>query len=141
MKEEIENKLEKLSGYVEELESNSDVTVEELEEDRMKRAAIERFFQMSIETVLDVCSMVVSYEGLEKPDEYRKLILELGKAGILDKEFSGEFADVAGFRNILVHQYTEVKLELLRENLKTGLEDFDTFSRQIAGYLEGLEEE
>lgn len=54
MKEEIEKKLEHLQKNVENLKSLKDITRKELEEDTIKRAAIERYFQMSIETVIDI---------------------------------------------------------------------------------------
>lgn len=138
MKEELEKKLEYLKKYVDELKLHRDITAAELKEDRLTRAAIERFFQMAIENVIDICSMIISHKGLEKPDEYRKIILKLGEEGILERSFSERFADVAGFRNVLVHQYAEINIGKLHENLKMRLEDFDSFARQIAKYLKNL---
>lgn len=134
MKEEIEKKLEHLQKNVENLKSLKDITRKELEEDTIKRAAIERYFQMSIETVIDICSMIISFEDLEKPDDYREMILELGEVNILEKEFAENFSDVAGFRNILVHQYAEIDPEKLLHNLNNNLNDFDEFAKQIASY-------
>ena len=37
-----------------------------------------------------------------------------------------------GFRNVLAHQYGEVDYDEVYENLQTGLDVYDTFSRQVA---------
>ncbi|MFB6294979.1 MAG: DUF86 domain-containing protein, partial [Candidatus Nanohaloarchaea archaeon] len=140
VKQEIESKLERLEQRVSRLREHSDTTLDELEEDNTLRSAIERNFQVALEIVLDTCSMVVSYEELEKPDDYRDMILELGEAGILPDEFAERFEAAAGFRNVLVHQYADVDVERLHGYLTENLDDFDTFAREIAAYAEGLEE-
>ncbi len=132
MKEEIETKLEKLDKYVDELKNLSKQSLSEFKDDKIKQAAVERFFQMSIEVVLDISSMIISQENLEKPDNYRKMILALGKSEILENDFAENFANIAGFRNILVHQYTNIDVEIVYKKLKEKLEDFDKFARQIA---------
>lgn len=136
MRVEISTKLERLGNYVTQLEELRSLSLGEFEDDPVKRAAMERFFQMAIESVIDICSMIISHEDLQKPEEYRGMILTLGNAGILEKEFAETFSQVAGFRNILVHQYAEVDMETMYQLLQGRLSDFDTFARQIASYLD-----
>jgi len=136
MKVEISNKLEKLSDYVQKLEGLKQLNLAELRNKPIERAATERFFQMAIESVIDICSMIISHEDLDRPDEYRKTITLLADAGILDEKFAENFSQIAGFRNILVHQYADVDLDILYQFLQNRLKDFDKFARQIASYLD-----
>ena len=136
MKVEISKKLERLADYVQKLEELKKLSLTELRNKPIERAATERFFQMAIESVIDVCSMIISHEDLEKPDEYRKTITLLADAGILDEKFAENFSQIAGFRNILVHQYADVDLDILYQFLQNRLKDFDVFARQIASYLD-----
>ena len=140
MKQEIESKLERLEKRASMLKDYSDVDLETLEEDDLLRDAIERNFQVALEIVLDISSMIVSYENLEKPDNYRETIKRLGEAGILDEEFAESFQNAASFRNILVHHYTEVDQEKLHEYLSENLGDFDRFTQEVAEYAQRLEE-
>ena len=117
MKVEISNKLEKLSDYVQKLEELKQLNLAELRNKPIERAATERFFQMAIESVIDICSMIISHEDLDRPDEYRKTITLLADAGILDEKFAENFSQIAGFRNILVHQYADVDLDILYQFL------------------------
>lgn len=136
MKEEIEDRLEDLSENAEQLSRLQSKTEEDLEKDEVLKAGIERLLQVSIEIVLDISAMIISHEGLEKPDEYRKIIQKLGEEGVLEKEFSERFSKVAGLRNILVHRYAQIDDEKILENIRTNLDDFDEFSKQVAKYLE-----
>lgn len=130
MKEEIGRKLEHLRGYVQELKDLQGRNLQKVE-----RAAQERFLQLAIESVIDICSVIISHEGYERPDEYRKAIRTLGEHGILDRAFAEKFSAVAGLRNILVHRYAEIRQDMLEENLSAHLQDFDSFARQVAAYL------
>jgi len=113
-----------------------DIDLKDLKEDKVKLAAVERYFQRAIETVLDISSMIISQEGLGKPDEYRETIEKLGEEEILPEEFAERFADIAGFRNILVHQYSEIDVRKVHQNLTQNLDDFDVFAKHIAEWLE-----
>ncbi|MEJ2307012.1 MAG: DUF86 domain-containing protein [candidate division WOR-3 bacterium] len=138
MKEEIARKLEHLEEYVKYLKDFQKKDIEYLNDNPVELAAIERFFHLSIEVVLDICSMIISYEGFKKPDEYRKSILILAEKGILEKKFGDSFSNIAGFRNILVHDYAEIKVDKVHSHLKNNLEDFNNFAKQIAKYLNNL---
>jgi uncharacterized protein YutE (UPF0331/DUF86 family) len=84
--------------------------------------------------------MVISEEGMEKPDDYRQMISALGEKGVLPEDFAERFEGAAGLKNILVHQYDEVDMEKLHKRLTEDLEDFDTFAENIARYLKEKQE-
>lgn len=134
MKAEIEDKLERLEERVKQLRSYSDISKEDLKDDSMLRSASERNFQVALEIVLDICSMIISREDMEKPEDYRSMIRLLGEEDILDEEFAKRFQNAASFRNILVHQYADIDLDKLHKYLTENLEDFDTFTREVAKY-------
>ena len=43
-----------------------------------------------------------------EPRDYYEAIVRLGELGVLPPEFAAHLAPLAGFRNILVHEYLEV---------------------------------
>jgi uncharacterized protein YutE (UPF0331/DUF86 family) len=99
--------LELLKKYVKILKGYQKHKINELEEDFTLRAAVERYFEVSLECVIDIGEMIISAKNLEKPESYREVIEILGKENILPREFSEKFAPSASFRNILVHGYAE----------------------------------
>ena len=52
------------------LRAKKGATVKDLEDDYELRSAIERNFQVGIEAALDIAEVVISAEGLEKPEDY-----------------------------------------------------------------------
>ncbi len=107
----------------------------ELENNYELRSAVERNFQLAIESAIDIGEIIISREGFERPEMYRSVFLILGKNRIIPGEFAEEFAQAAGFRNILVHMYEEVDLDILYTFLTERLDDFDEFARYVAEYL------
>ena len=99
------------------------------------RGAIERYFQIALECVIEISEMIIAEKGFRKPEKYREAIFILGDNGILPKNFSKRFAPAAGFRNVLVHRYAEVNLNKLYRHLQEDLKDFDAFARHIVRYL------
>jgi len=112
----------------------------DLESNYEKRSAVERNFQLAVECAIDIGEIIISKEGFERPEDYRSVFRILGRHEIIPKEFAEKFAFAAGFRNILVHIYEEVDLDILRKLLAENLKDFDTFAFYAAEYAAKLAE-
>lgn len=136
MKNEILNKLERLQGYVRILNTYKKCSIQDINEDFTLSGAIERYLEVSLECVLDIGEMVISKGGFRKPETYKEIIEILGEEGILPDEFAERFAEAAKLRNILVHMYVEIDIEMIYEILQNNLDDFNDFARYIARYIE-----
>ena len=134
--EKVSNKLEKLKEYVGYLKNYQRYTLDDLTKDHTLRGAVERYLHLSAECVIDIAEIIIAELGLRKPEEYREAIDILAEAGILPGEFAYYFGPIAGFRNILVHHYTEVDVKETYRHLQNDLDDFRDFSVAVAKYLE-----
>lgn len=139
-REDILHKLERLKEYVGYLRYYQKYNLGDLQKDYTLRGAVERYFQLAIECVIDIAEIIISDLKMQRPEEYREAISILGEKGILPQDFVSHFSPVAGFRNILVHEYTRVDLEEVYRHLKKDVPDFDRFARYIADYLSRGEE-
>lgn len=131
----INQRLEKLREYVGILESLKGTNARELVESIEKRAKAERFLQLAAEVVIDIAEIIVAQKKLPTPSTSAEALERLGEAGILDKEFTGQFAKIAGFRNILIHDYLDIDYEKVADKINNRLGDFDLFARKVAQYL------
>lgn len=138
-KEKIAQKLLSLREYVGYLKNYQDCTVEDLKKDPTLRGAVERYLHLSAECVIDIAEMFISELGLRKPESYKEGIDILGEAGIIPDEFAYYFSPIAGFRNILVHEYTEIDIKEVHRHLQRDLIDFEEFAKYIAKYLNKLQ--
>lgn len=134
-KEIISRKLRQMKKYVDFLKSYKTIDKEKLQENYELKSAIERNLELALESMLDVGEVIISKEGFEKPEDYKGVILTLGKEGVLSKEFAEKLAPAASLRNILVHMYAEVDVDKICKFLREKLGDFDDFAKQIAKYL------
>jgi uncharacterized protein YutE (UPF0331/DUF86 family) len=135
LKEKAGNKLEALREYIGYLKGYRNCTIDDLNTDPTLRGAVERYLHLSAECVIAVAGIMISELGLRKPEEYRESIDILGEAGIIPSDFAQYFSPVAGFRNILVHEYAKIDLTEVHRHLQKDLDDFDKFAKYISEYL------
>jgi len=112
------------------------VRVEQLETDVRERRFVERTLQVAIQAALDIASHIVSDRRLGEPATNRELFLLLERDGWIATELRGSLADMAGFRNVLVHGYDEVDLMVVRDVLTNHLDEFGRFAACITRKLE-----
>jgi uncharacterized protein YutE (UPF0331/DUF86 family) len=135
MIEEIDSKLEQLGEYVGILREFQLYSLEEIRNNHILRGAIERYLEVSLACMLDICEMIISSEKLKRPDTYRKVVMTLGEHGILPKDFAENLAIAADFRNVLVHMYADVDIGKLYSYLQNDVDDLEIFAEYIANYL------
>lgn len=116
-----------LSEYREHLRTLSRHSLAELQGDPILRAAAERYLQLAVECIIDVAAHVTARRGYRMPDTHRDLFRTLAEHGIIDAGFAQRLANWVGFRNILVHDYCEVDVNIVHRVLTTELQDLDEF--------------
>lgn len=132
----ITTKLSKLRQYqrfLKELQTN---TIEEFTSDFKISGAVERYLQVAIECVIDIGNEIISSLQLQRPERYRDIPYILSEAKITPKTFAETIASMIGFRNLLVHDYASINLNLVYEFLQTKLPDLENFTKYIAKWLE-----
>jgi len=87
--------------------------------------------QVAIQAALDVASHIVSDERLGEPATNRELFARLASHGWLAAELAATMERMAGFRNILVHGYGGVNLDIVRDIVEHRLSDFLAFVTAI----------
>ena len=134
----IENRLQKIDDYTRILESFQKVSFENFEKDIKLILAVERCLHVLIEAALDIGNHILSSIVGETPDSYAQTIKLLGEKEILPLEFVSKIQKMAGFRNILVHEYMEVDLNIIYQFLQEKPDDFREFNKYIRNYLKKL---
>ncbi len=100
---------------------------EALEVDVKERRFVEHTLQLCVQAVQDVAGHIVSSERLGEPRTNQELFLLLQSAGWIDAPLADVLRAAIGFRNVLVHGYTAVNLDVVRDVLEHHLEDLTRF--------------
>lgn len=100
-------------------------------ENQTKQDAMVLNLQRACETAIDLAMYVVRQKGLGLPQESRDAFALIEKAGLLPTELAGRLQRMVGFRNVAIHEYTRLNLDIVHTIITTQLEDFRRFSSAI----------
>ena len=93
--------------------------------------------QLAIQSALDVCSHIVSDEKLGEPQTNQELFTLLERHGWLSAPLAVNLRNMAGFRNILVHGYQNLNLDILIDALRNRLSDLLEFVDAVRARMGG----
>ena len=85
--------------------------------------------QRSCEATIDLAMHLVKEKKLGIPQESKDAFLMLSEADLLDKELSERLMKMVGFRNIAVHDYKKLNLEIVKSIVNNDLDVFLDFSK------------
>jgi uncharacterized protein YutE (UPF0331/DUF86 family) len=95
----------------------------------------ERYLQLAIQAVLDISNHIVSDMDLNLPGDARELFDVLATHKVVSPRLARRLAPMAGFRNILVHEYLEIDRRRVYRALKEDLGDFERFIKAVSRLL------
>ena len=88
--------------------------------------------QRAIEAAIDIGMFIISDQKLGIPQNSRDAFEVLYNNGILDKELLEKLKRMVGFRNIAVHNYQKLNIEILKAIIEEHLDDLKEFIMLIA---------
>lgn len=83
--------------------------------------------QRAIEATIDIAMHIVSEKRLGLPQSSRDAFDILHENGLIDGDILHKINDMIGFRNIAVHNYQKLNLNILKKIIEIHLKDFDEF--------------
>lgn len=104
-----------------------------LQDDTQLRWAVERGLQLCAQNVVDIAAHIAAAAGLEARD-YRGAVERLRELSVIPSDLAERLRRVAGLRNVLVHLYLEVDLNILARVLNEDLGDLDLFIEHVERY-------
>ena len=131
--EVIRKRLNKLDEYLRILEEAQDYEKETFMVTPEYYGSVERFLQLSIETIDDMANHVIASHQLGFIDQYRDIPKLFAEQQWISDSMKEMWIQMIGFRNILVHDYLDVDREVVYELLQNHLDDLkalrDIFTR------------
>ena len=114
----IEKRLDELHERLARLEPLRNRPRSEFDKDPFLRDIVERNLEIAAQCCIDISNRIISLEKAKKPQDYYEAFIRLGELNVLPEEFARNFAPIAGFRNILVHEYLGVNWDEVYKNLQ-----------------------
>ena len=90
--------------------------------------------QRACEACIDLAMHIVAQERLGLPQTSRDAFDILQSHSIIEEKIAYRLKAMVGFRNIAVHDYQTLSLDILQQIIDKHLEDFTDFTKQILKY-------
>jgi len=131
----VGKRLVKLREYVGLLQRFRGRPRQDFVEDPFVIGNVERYLQLAIQVVLDICNHIVADDRLGAVEEYRDAVRLPGENRYLTPDLAQRLIPLAGLRNILVDDYLDVDRGRIYDLVQDCLEDFEQFGYQIGRRL------
>jgi len=134
-KDIVLSKLLKIKNYIQELKALSGINFEEYKRDFIKKRAVERLILLLVEVATDINSYVIVEIGKNPPTDYYDSFIKAIEIGLISKQLGEKLAPSAGLRNRLVHEYDEIKDDIVFNSINEATKLYTTFIKEVNDYL------
>jgi uncharacterized protein YutE (UPF0331/DUF86 family) len=100
------------------------------------RRNLERCIENIVNSGLDMAKIILINKGTQIPNTYKEYFLSLYTIGLIKKNLAFGLADGVRLRNILAHQYLDIKWRNIKEFLNRGWKDYKKLSEFFRKFLQ-----
>jgi len=134
-KSAINRKLIAMEQYVSELEILSRHSLKEYLADFKIKRACERLIQVIVESAIDCNNLILVGLGDSPPVDYKESFTKLVAHAVIPMDFASRLIPYVSIRNRIVHEYDELKDNLIYAAINMLLRDMKRYRRLIINYL------
>lgn len=130
----VQRRLDKLNSRLRRLQELGDRSREDFDRNQDLRDIAERNFEVAAQCCIDLANRIIALEEAEKPRDYHEAIARLGEIGVLPGQLAQRLAPMAGFRNVLVHEYAGIDWDEVYASFER-LDELRAFARHVAAWM------
>ena len=134
-REVVLTRISKLNQYIKFLYRIKEYSKSEYLNDPMIYGSTERFLHLAIECVIDIANHIIADMRYRKPDSNKEIFEILFENKIINSNLKISLCNMAGFRNILVHDYVKLDREIVYDIIKNNLKDIEDFRDIVVEYV------
>ena len=96
---------------------------------------IKPILEVAIQACVDIAFHLCGAHGAV-PTTAGQPFEELAKRGLIERSLAQRLQRAVGFRNVLVHEYTEVDWKIVMQVIRTGTRDLAAFGKAVVKKLD-----
>jgi uncharacterized protein YutE (UPF0331/DUF86 family)/predicted nucleotidyltransferase len=104
-----------LDSEIQEFPDYRSLTLKTYKEDKFQRRNIERWIETLVISIIDVAKIILASEKKKMPSTYMEVLIDLCLLSSFNENEAREFAQFAKLRNILAHEYLDIRFEQVRK--------------------------
>ena len=136
----IENRLKELDVVVGQLNKYRDLKPNAMKQDLEKRWVIERGLETGAQLILEVADHILSNHFGHYSETYEDALKGLQEKNVISEELYLQIKGLGSMRNILVHQYIQIDLDIVFNSFHKSLKVFPHYAEEIIGWIEEQEQ-
>ena len=87
--------------------------------------------QIAIQNCVDIAAHIISEEGFGIPDSISDMFYLLEENGYLDNQLTENMVKAAGFRNLIVHEYTKIEVKQVFDISQKDINDLNEYLKSV----------
>lgn len=119
--------IERCIKRIEEIYENNPANLENYD----KQDAIILNLQRACQAAIDIAMYIVSVKNLGLPQSKKGVFTILEENKIIDSNMAKNMRGMLGFRNIAVHEYQELDLDVIKAIIENNLQKIIEFAREM----------
>lgn len=124
-------KLANLDDALETIEIVREKSSDDAIEDWMADDLYVLHLQRAIQAAIDTANHLVAANGWSTPDTAAESFHVLADHGVLPSEFTNALTSMVGFRNIAVHAYGTLNMDIVHDIVENRLGDLERFADDV----------
>ena len=130
-----DRKFYRLDEYLSILDKLAEYAWDEFNKDPIVSGSVERYLHLAIEAINDMGNHVVADEALGVVNQYKDIPEILHQQKWINAEQKDAWIRMIGFRNALVHDYTDIDRKIVYDSLQKNRADLKAFRSVFAQIL------
>lgn len=128
------SKIESLKKCISRIREKTPLSAGVLKEDLDCREIIILNLQRAVQVSVDIASLVLSDMEVTPPLTMAESFAALNEAGVTGPKTSERMRKAVGFRNLAVHEYNQINLDIVYSIISNHLDDFRTFAAEVVNW-------
>ncbi len=138
MSDVVLNKIRTIENCLNRIREEYAGSEESFETNYTKQDSVILNLERASQAAIDIATHIVKTRNLGLPNASRELFDLLADADIITQESHDQMKAMVGFRNIAVHDYRNLNIEIVVAIVEGHLGDFEAYIRDVfRGYLDG----
>ena len=134
-KKVIEEKLISLNRCLDRIKLHTPATVEALQTDFDAQDIISLNLQRAVQISVAIAAHILTEQLHEQTSTMAETFLALSKHGLLDSHLASRLAKAVGFRNIAVHEYDTLDMNILYSIITNEIGCFYEYADTVLGII------
>jgi len=137
-REVVDARLRELSRRLRRVEAKRPASAAALARDEDLQDILSRNLSLAVQTCIDIAVHLCAAHGVV-PQTSGDAFAQLAKLKLIERPLAERLQLAVGFRNVLVHEYTEVDWAIVLRVSRSGARDLAGFGKAVAGLLDRMD--